>query len=439
MRAAVFVVLWVLLVGSAVHAQELTEVGAGITPDTPLWKLDIMVEKIQVMLTFSPEEKVKKQLVFAEERLAEAEELASENKTEYAVVALEHEKTLLQEINRTSASIDDESGLGTVIEMLERHRQRLEQRREAILEKLPEDSPAREKLEQAFERIEEHSEAVEEHIRSVRKMHREQMKQVLDVIEEETGIDAESQYEQLMEKGTVDSDAIRKGVAYINQQLSTGRYNLSPLAGKRVLLQFKKGGQVTMSIVIYVYDDASRVAVEEIAYGPSEADADIKLTVNVADVPKIIMAAWRGDEKALVAYGARAGCDVECVSIARKMAASQGMRRAVPAGKMSGAAQQGIYIVYIKSDAPENECPYCVGVLQCTPEEVIEKVRGLGGEDVKYTGGGMVVARMSGEQAEDVKEKLGDCVEDVVLKEPVEDGVTVQSSPLGKVLQMFRR
>ncbi len=56
--------------------------GAGITPDSPFYFLDTFFERVDLFFTFSPEKKVKKNLAYAEERLAEAEEVAIKKKPE---------------------------------------------------------------------------------------------------------------------------------------------------------------------------------------------------------------------------------------------------------------------------------------------------------------------------------------------------------------------
>ncbi len=53
---------------------------AGLTPNSPFYILEKATEKIQTWLTFNPEKKLDLQLKFAQERMAEAQQMAKENK-----------------------------------------------------------------------------------------------------------------------------------------------------------------------------------------------------------------------------------------------------------------------------------------------------------------------------------------------------------------------
>jgi len=57
---------------------------AGYTPDSPIYGLERMWERIRLMLTFNEEAKLKLKMEFAEERLAEAEAMAQKGKPEIA-------------------------------------------------------------------------------------------------------------------------------------------------------------------------------------------------------------------------------------------------------------------------------------------------------------------------------------------------------------------
>ncbi|HCP08809.1 MAG TPA: hypothetical protein DIT25_03370 [Candidatus Moranbacteria bacterium] len=84
--ALVFVFGFVGIVG-AQEGQALPD--PGITPDSPFYFLDKWGKGISLAFTFGTEAKAKKQLIIAQERLAEAEQMEEEGKTEAAEKAVE--------------------------------------------------------------------------------------------------------------------------------------------------------------------------------------------------------------------------------------------------------------------------------------------------------------------------------------------------------------
>jgi len=69
-----------LFAGSAVYAQDKELPDPGITPDSPFYFLDRWGKGIGMFFTFSAEAKAKRALRYAEERLAEAQAMATKNK-----------------------------------------------------------------------------------------------------------------------------------------------------------------------------------------------------------------------------------------------------------------------------------------------------------------------------------------------------------------------
>ena len=70
-----------LLFGGTAYAQGEELPDPGITPDSPFYFLDNWGKMIGLFLAFGPEAKVKKALEYAEERLAEAQVMATKNKS----------------------------------------------------------------------------------------------------------------------------------------------------------------------------------------------------------------------------------------------------------------------------------------------------------------------------------------------------------------------
>lgn len=88
----------------AAEENEVEVVGAGITPDSPLYGLERAMERIQLAFIRNKAERAKFKLDLAEERLAEAEEMIIENNPEAADEAQELHDEL---INETEQEIEE--------------------------------------------------------------------------------------------------------------------------------------------------------------------------------------------------------------------------------------------------------------------------------------------------------------------------------------------
>ncbi len=89
------VILCSSLFGNAVYAQEEKLPKPSITPDSPFYFVDILGEKISLLLTFNDQTKVKKTLQYAEERLAEAYAMSTKNKPKEVIQAINDYKEYL--------------------------------------------------------------------------------------------------------------------------------------------------------------------------------------------------------------------------------------------------------------------------------------------------------------------------------------------------------
>jgi uncharacterized protein YeaO (DUF488 family) len=130
--------LSILVTTSTVLAQEELP-PAGITPDSWLYGLEKIWEKIQLFFTFDSEGKAKLHLQFASERLAEANEMIRKGKPEFVQDLMkEHEK----EINETEKEIENLKTLGRNITTLIEHVSNVTYKHililEEVLEKVPE-------------------------------------------------------------------------------------------------------------------------------------------------------------------------------------------------------------------------------------------------------------------------------------------------------------
>jgi hypothetical protein len=90
----------------AVLAQEETE--AGVTPDSPLWGVDVALDNLAYLLAAGPESKAERGLEIAEERLQEIKIMADEKKIEAMAKAEdEHEKVVVK-IEKEIDDVDDD-------------------------------------------------------------------------------------------------------------------------------------------------------------------------------------------------------------------------------------------------------------------------------------------------------------------------------------------
>jgi len=324
-----------LLVLPSAHAFDLNvNVSAGITPDNPLWKLDLMFEKLELMLTFSEDKKIEKQMRFAEERLEEAEEMVAEDKTEHALMALEKEKEII-----TMMNMSEGGGVVTAAIALDMHRTRLEERKKEILERLPEDSPAREVIEQKFDEIEEHAEKVREHLEIMREIRIESIKEIPEVRQFEafTGVDVAAEYGRLLSKGRVSPEALEKAVWYINLRIEDNNVNLSGVEGKTLQINIVKAGEVTQTIFV-------RVTGGKLTLLSDAAEPDYTLSVNVEDIPGMVEDIMEGDYGDAYKTLAKGCKSVGCLSLARDISRVQrdnNMAPVVQGGVRIGGTPRG--------------------------------------------------------------------------------------------------
>lgn len=101
-----FALLFTLM--PAVQA-EGEEVPAGTTPDSIFYFIDKAIESLDLALTFNDEAKVEKLIAYAEERLAEAEEMTEEQKEEYIEELILEYLEMLEEASDEMMDLDEEA------------------------------------------------------------------------------------------------------------------------------------------------------------------------------------------------------------------------------------------------------------------------------------------------------------------------------------------
>ena len=102
------IVAILLLTMPLVAAQEI-ETNAGITPDQGiLWGIDVAIEKIIMLLTTKPENKVALGLHIASERLAEIKLMAEQNKIQSMDKAEIERENIIDEVEENAKGLSEE-------------------------------------------------------------------------------------------------------------------------------------------------------------------------------------------------------------------------------------------------------------------------------------------------------------------------------------------
>jgi len=139
-------VLVLLLLASPLILAQTEEEEAGITPDSPLWGIDVAVEKVMMMFTFRQENKVNFGLQIANERLAEIQMMVQQNKLQFINKAEIRRTEIVDEVEVNMANGLSEEHREFVSERLQKHINRLE----GVKEGAPE--LAQERLQNAIEK-----------------------------------------------------------------------------------------------------------------------------------------------------------------------------------------------------------------------------------------------------------------------------------------------
>jgi hypothetical protein len=133
-KKVISIILGILLFTISLVAAQEVEINAGITPDQGiLWQLDMVMERITMLITTKPENKVALGLQIAEERLAEIQVMANQNKIQSMNRAEIERGNIINEIEKNAAGLSEEHRL-QISERLQNHIKRLEGVKETIPE-----------------------------------------------------------------------------------------------------------------------------------------------------------------------------------------------------------------------------------------------------------------------------------------------------------------
>ena len=124
-----------------VFATEATLTDPGITPDSPVYALDMLAENVQLALTTDGEKEVIVLDAIAEERLAESEQMLEENKTDLAQEALnDYTETLDKITEQLDTAISNGEDITDTVTIIDNNISDNEGAVEEIINSLPEDS-----------------------------------------------------------------------------------------------------------------------------------------------------------------------------------------------------------------------------------------------------------------------------------------------------------
>jgi hypothetical protein len=111
----------------------LTYASDGAVPGDPFYPVDRAVEDFRLQLAVTPDIRLTLQLEFADERLAEAEQLATTGDRQHLDEAVASYEATIESASETALSVDETSET-ELQESLSRHEQRLQE----LLDKVPE-------------------------------------------------------------------------------------------------------------------------------------------------------------------------------------------------------------------------------------------------------------------------------------------------------------
>ena len=163
-----------LTIGVAAEETEVEVEEAGITPDSPLYGLDRLMENMRLGLTFNKQKKAERALMIAEERMAEAGEMVEMGKREKAQTAMNHHERYMEKARTAMEGIESNGNektaqmalkkMAMIQNHVEAHTEKIEAVKNRILEK-HQDSMTEEQLahlEEVFGKIQEKASEMEQ-------------------------------------------------------------------------------------------------------------------------------------------------------------------------------------------------------------------------------------------------------------------------------------
>jgi len=153
MKKIITILMLILMAVPGVLSQEVQpEVEAGISPDSGLYFLDVMFDELKVKLASGTVEKARIRLEIAEERTAEIEVMAKQNKLQDMEKAIAQERKEIKEIEKLQEKMTEQEKVNTQ-QKFQKHIMNMEQVKERVNEQAKKGiENAIQNANQAFER-----------------------------------------------------------------------------------------------------------------------------------------------------------------------------------------------------------------------------------------------------------------------------------------------
>ncbi|MFZ5352245.1 MAG: DUF5667 domain-containing protein [Bacillota bacterium] len=144
-----------------VTVESTTEVKPGITPDSPFYGLDKLLEGIQLLIITDALKEAEVLAKQAEERLAESKAMLEKNDLELSKAALEEYKTTMTKATESiEKAVEDGKSVGAAAELIKKTTDLDNETLAKVVEKMPEEYKAQ--VEQAIANINLNAEAAED-------------------------------------------------------------------------------------------------------------------------------------------------------------------------------------------------------------------------------------------------------------------------------------
>ena len=189
---------------------------AGVKPTNLFYFLDIASEKISLLFTFNPENKAKKALEYADERLAEVEAIAAENKPKAVAAAMTNYQANISLAITESKEIKDKEKaqdlLSTITDNTSKHQEILAE----VYNKIPDEA----------------KKAIEEAIKVSAKNHEEALKEISGL--KKTVEELQKDIESLKQKGQSDQS---KEIELLRKEVETLKSRQSSQSAKPQIIE----------------------------------------------------------------------------------------------------------------------------------------------------------------------------------------------------------
>ena len=172
------VAMGLLLLVASVEAVEIAgkNIEAGITPDNKwAWKVDKLLEKIELKLTRDKVAQIEKRIMFAQERAMEANRMAALRKSAETEDALNEYSKEITEVETKIGRMDKEKGIDRAILALEQHKTQVVAIKMKIIARTS-DEDKKKRMEEKMNVIISQATSVQTHLKEVQTLQAEKTK-----------------------------------------------------------------------------------------------------------------------------------------------------------------------------------------------------------------------------------------------------------------------